>query len=227
MSYKFWTNLFYVMTVAFLGLFAYLLFEGRDGQLLSILAALVSLLGSRMREVFRFKFSATGIEAEMRSLIDEAKATLEQLHLLAINQSKILLESVQAAGRWGGGSTRKDKELMRANILATLEKLGVESEKIDEVLAVERRYVHFDYCSAVTHDLERRLTQENKAAWSDFFSDSKRKGIGFEPGPDELEAFLQGVSLLDDEVTERLEDYRHYDKTSTHRRPDNAIARRG
>jgi hypothetical protein len=225
MSYKSWTNLFYVMAVAFLGLFAYLLFYGRDGQLLSILAALVSLLGSRMREVLRFKFSATGFEAEMRSLIDEAKVTLEQLHLLAINQSKILLESVQAAGRWGGGSTRKDKELMRENILMTLKKLDVEPDKIAEVLAVERRYVHFDYCQAVTRNLRRSET--NREAWDGFFSDDKRKGIGFEPSPDELEAFLVSADLVDDEVRELLSDYRHYDRTSTHRRPDNAISQRG
>jgi hypothetical protein len=224
---KIWTNLFNVMTVAFLGLFAYLLFNGRDGQLLSIVAALVSLIAPRMKDVLSFKISATGIEAEMRSLIDEAKATVEQLHLLAISQSKILLESVHAAGRWGGGSTWEDKKLMRANILATLEKLGVESEKIDEVLSVERRYVHFDYSHAVTHDLHSRLSQENMATWNDFFSPRKRKGIGFEPGPDELETFLQGVGLLDDEVRERLEDYRHYDRTNSHRRRDNAIARQG
>jgi hypothetical protein len=174
-----------------------------------------------MREVLRFKFSATGFEAEMRSLIDEAKATLEQLHLLAINQSKILLESVQAAGRFGGGSTQKDKQLMRANILATLERLGVESNKIAEVLAIEHRYVHFDYCEAVTYGL--KPSASNNAAWNDFFSHRKRKGIGFEPGPDELEAFLESVDLIDDEVRERLEDYRHYDETSTHRRSDNPI----
>jgi hypothetical protein len=225
MSYKLWANIFYMMAVTFLGLFAYLLFQGRDGQLLSILAALVSLLGSRMREVLKFKFSATGIEAEMRSLIDEAKATLEQLHLLAINQSKILLESVQAAGRWGGGSTQKDKELMRTNILMTLKKLGVEPDKIAEVLAVEHRYVHFDYYLAVTRNL--RPSETNRSAWDDFFSHDKRKGIGFEPSPDELEAFLVSVELVDDEVKEFLVDYRHYDRTSTHRRPDNAIAQRG
>jgi hypothetical protein len=224
MSYKLWTNLFYLMAVAFLGLFAYLLFYSHDGQLLSILAALVSLLGSRMREVLRFKFSATGIEAEMRSLIDEAKATLEQLHLLAINQSKILLESVQAAGRYGGGSTQKDKELIRTSILVTLKKLGVESDKIDEVLAVERRYVRYDYCQAVTRNLTPSETNRN--AWNDFFSHSKRTGIGFEPGPDELEAFLDSVGLIDDEVKECLADYRHYDRTSTHRRANNAIAQR-
>jgi hypothetical protein len=225
MSYKLWANVFYLMAVAFLGLFAYLLFESRDGQLLSILAALVSLLGSRMREVLKFKFSATGIEAEMRSLIDEAKATLEQLHLLAISQSKILLESVQAAGRWGGGSTQKDKELMRTNIIMTLQKLGVASDKIAEVLAVERRYVHFDYYLAVTHGL--RPSDTNRPAWDAFFSHDKRKGIGYEPSPDELEAFLISIGLVDDKVKEFLLDYRHYDKTNTHRRSDNAIVFHG
>ncbi len=222
---KIWTNLFNGIAVGFLGLFAYLLFTGSDGQLLSLLAALVSLIGSRMKDVLRFKFTATGIEAEMRSLIEEAKATLEQLHLLAIEQSKILLESVHTIGRWGGGSTWKDKEVMRARILATLEKLDVESENIDEVLAVERRYVLFDYCQAVTHTLEEKLSPEKFVAWKEFFSSVKRKGIGSEPGPDELEAFLEKVDLLDDEVRERLEDYRYYDNKGTHRRTDHAIAR--
>lgn len=224
MSEKTWTNIFYTLAVAFLGLFAYLLFESREGQLLSILAALVALLGSRMKDVLKFKFSATGIEAEMQSLLDEAKATVTQLHLLAVNQAKILLESVQAAGRWGGGSSRQDKERMRTTVVETLTRLGVERSQIEEVLAVERRYVHFDYAHAVTHDL--KPTQDKIADWNDFFSDRKRKGIGSEPKPDELEAFLDSIGLLDWELKERLDDYRHYDQTGSHRRPDNILMRR-
>lgn len=225
MFQKIWTNIFYVIAVGFLGLFAYLVLQGSDGQWPSILAAVVALIGAKMNDLLKIKLSPAGIEAEMRSLIDEAKVTLEQLHLLAINQSKILLESVQSAGRWGGGATQKDKELMRDSIVATLNKLGVGNDKIAEVLSVERRYVHFDYAHAVTRSLSEKLAGDKKTAWNDFFS--KRQGIGFEPGPDELESFLESVDLLDQDIKERLEDYRYYDRTSTHRQPDNVLTRRG
>jgi len=91
---------------------------------------------------------------------------------------------------------------------------------ISEVKAVEYPYLDFDYAYFVTRKLLTSLDAEGQKLWNEFYSADKRKGIGFEPSPDELEEFLTKLGLMNEEVTGRLQDYRHFKATRTHRRPD-------
>lgn len=221
MSEKLWTNLFLCLVVAFLAVFAYFLLNEQDGKTASLIAAGLCLLASRSGDLKKLKVSATGVEAELQSLVEEAKVTIDQLHALATNQSKLLLEMLQGSGRYGGGH-RATKEHMRRETLTMLEELGVDAETIEAVKSVEHPYQHFDYCSAVTHQLPqvlgREFTDEQREQWNEFFSTEVRQGIGTEPTPDELEAFLAANSLLNEAVRGRLLDYRQFHETQTHRR---------
>jgi hypothetical protein len=217
---KIWTSVFYVAAIGFMGLLAYLLIKGQDGQFLALMAAIIALLGSRIKDLLKFELSPKGLKTELRSLIDEAKATVAQLHTLAIEQSKIALQTIHAAGRLGGGSTDRNKEKMRQGLIDTLTKIGVVKDKIEEVLSVEQPTVAFDYAYYVTTPLQGRVPLDRRPEWDAFFSHKIRKGIGTEASPDELDRFLSSMGMLDGEVTERLADYRHYLQTHTHRRPE-------
>ncbi len=219
MSDAAWRNIFYALCVAFLGLFGYLVLYGKEGQFFTLLASLLSLLASRFNDVIKFKLSGASLEGEMREVLQEARATVSQLHLLAEELSKTILWSIQAHGRWGGTSPKTQND-MRGKVIATLKNLGVGSEKISEVVAVEYPYIDFDYAMYVTRPLNSSLQGEDRQKWNEFFSADKRKGIGYEPKPGELEEFLKSVNLLDAETKERLEDYSYFLKHRKHRRPD-------
>ncbi|TIO74442.1 MAG: hypothetical protein E5X74_18750 [Mesorhizobium sp.] len=219
MSDSAWRNIFYVLCVAFLGLFGYFVLNGKDGQVITLIASFVCLLASRFNDVVKFKFSGSGLEGEMREVLQEARATVSQLHLIAEELSKNILWSMQAHGRMGGTSPESQHE-MRNKVIATLEALGVAKERIAHVVAVEYPYIDFDYAHYVTRPLNMKVQDEDRIKWSEFFSSKKRKGIGFEPKPEELEKFLESVNLLDAETTERLEDYKYFLKHRKHRRPN-------
>jgi hypothetical protein len=217
MSEKNWTNVFLLLAVIFFAVFGYFLWNDKNGQTSALIATGLCIIASRSGVLKKLKLSPTGVEAELQSLVDDAKATIEQLHSLAINQSKLVLQLLQAEGRWGGGS-RDDKERMRAETLSMLQELGVADEAIEELKAVEHPYMHFDYCGAVTRDIHQDLTAAQRQNWNEFFSHDIRKGIGFEPEPDELEKFLTDNKLLNADVAERLLDYREFHEHGTHRR---------
>ena len=219
MGGKVWRNVFYGLAVILFVVLIYLILKNLDGQWTTLFGAFICLVAARFDDLAKFKLSKDGLEGEMRQVIDEAKATLEQLHSVAETQSRMILWSMQAHGRWGGFDL-KDQQQMRDAVVSNLKALGVSSPKIENVLSVEYPYMDFDYSNYVTRDLGRGLNGEALKAWGEFFSSDVRKGIGYQPSPDELEKFLASVDLLSDEVKERLEDYRHFLKTRKHRRPE-------
>lgn len=224
---KFWRHAFYSLAVTLIAIFVYLLLQGRDGQFLALLAAFMCLVAARFDDIAKFKLSKDGLEGEMRQVLDEAKATLEQLHSVAETQSRMILWSMQAHGRWGGFDFDSQTE-MRETVVANLRALGVSQAKIDAVLSVEHPYIDFDHASFVTNAVDTTsFNVDTTAAWNEFFSPDIRKGFGCQPSPDELEAFLAKWNLITGEVNERLTDYRHYLATRTHRRPDAWKAGRG
>ncbi|CAH0339412.1 hypothetical protein [Rhizobium sp. CECT 9324] len=219
MSGKFWRNLFYSIAVILIAVFIYLLLNERHGQFLALLAAFICLVAARFDDLAKFKLSKDGLEGEMREVIDEARATLAQLHLLAEEQSRFMLWSMQSNGRWGGMKI-ESQDRMRASVVSTLKTLGVTEQKIEDVVSVEYPFIDFDYASYVTRKLGNGLNEDAHKAWNEFFSSERRKGIGFQPSPDELETFLASLDLVSDDVKQRLEDYRYFKKVRKHRRPE-------
>jgi len=219
MNSGFWRHTFYGAVVVFLVIFLYLLLSGKEGLYITLLAAFVCLVAARFDDIVKFKFSKDGLEGEMREVIDEARATVGQLGMLGEQLSKVILWSMQGSGRYGGMSTASQQQ-MRETVVSTLKKLGVNDARIADVVSVEYPFIDFDYSYFVTRGLGGNLQEEDRQKWNAFFSSEKRKGIGYEASPDELEELLGSLNLLTDDVKERLEDYRHFLKNRTHRRPD-------
>ncbi len=78
---------------------------------------------------------------------------------------------------------------------------------------------HFDYAGWVTRDISRKVPADKRERWAAFFKTVHDGGVGHEPSPDDLEAFLGEVDLLDADTRERLADYRHFHTAKKHRRP--------
>lgn len=222
-----WRNAFYVGAAIFLIYFGGLVWSGIDGQFLTLLAAFICLIAARFDDIAKFKLSKDGLEGEMQQVIDEARATLAQLHSVAETQSKMILWSMQAQGRFGGFTFDSENE-MRKTVVANLEALGVSQAKIDDVLSIEYRYIEHDYSYYVINAVDHAaFSLALTEAWNKFFSPAVRKGIGFEAKPDELEAFFTEWNILNDDLIERLVDYRHFITTRRHRRPEAWRAARG
>jgi hypothetical protein len=217
---------FFVLSLGFLVLaFALILLEQKGVELaftgagICLMAAALILLASRWNDVIKFSLSKSEISAEFDTFKSETNANLKQLQDLAISQSKMLLYQAAAGGRYGGVGANL-KYTTRDEVVASLEALDIDQQKINEVLSIETPFLHKDYASAVVIDLGPRLTEENKPIWDEFWRNPANQGIGNEPSPERLETLLKQVDLLDDETRERLEDYRHFHETGEHRRPD-------
>lgn len=216
-----WRPVFYIAAAGFFGLSIYLLATGKPAE------AFVGLLGasaagalSRMSDIVKFKLGKEGFETEMRAVIEEAKATVAQLHLLAAEQAKLVLESVYAEGRWGGRSTRS-RDDARKRLLGVLRQLEIPESTIAEVDSVVHKFNRFDYANWVSKAVRMEDISRHQTRWNEFFAGKHRSaGVGSEPSPDELEAFLKEIDALSPEVLERLADYRHYEHTKTHRREE-------
>lgn len=219
MSGKIWRDVFYCIAVILFGILIYLVLNNHDGQWIMLLGTFISLVAARFDDLAKFKLSKDGLEGEMRQVIDEAKATLEQLHSVAETQSRMILWSMQAHGRWSGLNLQ-DQNQMRDAVVSNLKALRLPEAKIEHVLSVEYPYIDHDYATYVARGLNHGLKEDKLKAWNEFYSPDVRKGIGYQPTPDELEKFLASLNLISDEVKERLEDYRYFLKTRKHRRPE-------
>lgn len=203
--------------LAFFGLFAFLVVDDREGQLLALIAAVSCLLLSRLGDIVSFSVGADGMKSEFEKRIDQAEVKLDQLQELAIAWAKDSTSSNFSAGRWGGGSTRREKDEKLRSTLTTLEKLGVDQKERNAVSEIAFRWDYFDYSSYVMD----AVSQEATAEWNRALNERAANASGpeIEASPDELEAFLKKHNRINDEVSERLEDYRHYKRMKSHRRP--------
>ena len=214
-----WRYGFYSLSVAFLVLFGAISVRQNGPSYLLLVAAVVCLVASRLHDLTKFKFSATGVEGELREAIADAKATVVQLQFLAEQQAKSILHLMQSEGRWGGGDHRL-KDQMRLEILSTLRQIGISENRIAEVTSIEHPWIAFDYAHLVTRGLSPP-TQDQATRWNEFFHSAERqKGVGSEPSPEELRSFLADMNIISSDVDERLKDYAYFVEHKRHRRPE-------
>src|SRR6266446_2283094 len=71
-------------------------------MIVSGLLAGVLVLAANSDRIAKIRAGATGFEAETRAVIDEARATIEQLRIVAKIAVQASLSLVMRAGRWGG-----------------------------------------------------------------------------------------------------------------------------
>ena len=221
------SKLFLVMSVVF-RCTAYLLLRDASwsasgrGVIAFLCAALCGLFGY-MPHIESFKASPTSIEAKMREVaevVDEAKATLKSLHLVAAMAGATLIDMNAGMGRFGGGTTLASKDTRRARIMEALKFIDTPLAMLSEVSAADREWVKIDYVIGVFANwaADRKLSPEEQAAW-DVFS-KPWQGFAEWPSPDECEAFMDKLKIDNRELRELLLDYRYYMQKGEHRRPE-------
>mgnify|MGYP000066253256 CR=1 FL=1 len=188
-------------------------------MLVSALLAFILILAANADRISRLKASATGFEAETRAIIDQARATLDELRIVLKIAVQGNLMLVMRAGRWGGFSV-DEKEKIHIASLAALNQLGVPKAEQEAMFHDWHIVNRFDY----VHLLLGRSTipkeiQENNELISEW---KKLREGGFEniSSPDVVEEFLRKSGMLNSEIMELLADYRFYETGRQHRRPD-------
>ena len=180
-------------------------------------AGLCALIGN-LDKFESLKFGLGGVEARMRALIQKAQATIEDVQKVATMFGAIVIETDAASGRYGGGSSIREKAARKDQILASLSGLGVSDDAIQKVSAADRKWVIVDYVFWIfdqEHPLIKSARKEQKI-WNAFanFQNLER------PNADEIERFLMQFGSLDEEIREKIEDYRYYRAHNRHRRPE-------
>ena len=191
----------------------------KSGSIQALIAGLAFLFFANIDTIKTFRISGTGFEAETREVVREAQDAIQQTKLLATEFAKFAILMINAEGRWGGIGLAKKKEVSDL-ILQTLRALNVDEKEVSAVADLEYQYVCFDYAQYITRGLQKKLDREKILKWNDFFSSERRKGLGYEPSPDELRDFLVAIGLMTKQRAELIEDYRFYKQNHRQRRPE-------
>jgi hypothetical protein len=147
---------FSIAALACAGFLAFMVYEDRNGQIAITILLILLLLATRLSELRKLTFGASGIAAEMREVkaaIEEAKATVAQLHIVTELFARATLRGLYAEGRWGG-STLKAKREMRDLIEDSVRKLEMSETQIKSILNAGYEFEHFDHIRYILLPLE-------------------------------------------------------------------------
>jgi hypothetical protein len=190
-----------------------------DVMYVSTFLATVLLLAANSDRIAKIKASATGFEAETRAIINEARATIEELRAIAKIAVRANLSLVMRGNRWGGFS-QDEKEEVRRLSLAALTQIGVPAPEQEEMFLEWHSVVRYDhvYFLLGRHTVPKQVigNVELHTEWGAL------RNVSFDrvPTADTVDAFLRKAGMLDDERKELLEDYRFYEANRRHRRPE-------
>ncbi|WVT74002.1 hypothetical protein QM996_02490 [Sinorhizobium chiapasense] len=202
-----------------MGLFVYFLFNdgSSENKWMTFMGSFLLLICTRLADLLKVNLGKDGFTAEMQAAIDEAKATVTQLHALAELFAKVSVEQVVSGGRWGGTS-RREKRLMIESITDGLKSIGLTEAKIAEVRAVQEPWDSLDYFSYVSQQINTNNDPGVSQLWNTFYL--PYSGTMNRPSLEDLERWINANHLMTDELRERLTDWRHYRQHKTHRRRD-------
>jgi hypothetical protein len=183
-------------------------------------AAFCGLVGNLDR-IDTLKATPAGIEAktrEIKAVVDDARATINQLHSLAVEIGVLIVDLSAGAGRFGGAGTPQNVDERKERLIATLKKLGVDDATMLKVRLGDQVWTSIDYFQGLTNGWGTNLTQEEQnevtSLITSFHNTLNR------PSPDECELILQRLKIDNPERWELLKDYRYYLATGQQRRPE-------
>lgn len=189
-----------------------------EGFIAVILTGLL-IVGSRASDLIEFGLTRDGMTAKLRTALDEARATVGQLQFLAAEMAKVIVDTNEREGRWGGTKRRSDKYATKQSVLAALKSLGVADEKLREVETADDAALHFDYAIDVRDAAVKASAKKKDKEAEQQLRVIASTGFGSEPAPGEFRSLLSGLGVQSDEVEAALLDYEHYHNTKSHRRP--------
>ena len=187
--------------------------------IVSALLAAALLVAANSDRIAKIRAGATGFEAETRAIIDEARATIEQLRVVAKIAVQANLALVMRGNRWGGFSHQEKEEVRRISV-AALTLIGVSPAEQEAMFREWHSVVRYDhvYFLLGRHTVPKQVqgNGELQTEWGAL------RNVSFDNVPisDMVERFLNKAGMLDDEARELLEDYRFYETHARHRRPE-------
>jgi len=182
-----------------------------------IVGALAVLAFANLDRIDKFKASSTGIEVEMRKLVEQAKGTIAELQALGVLVATLSLSFVKRQGR-RGPYTDEQQDAIREDITRVLVKLGVPDGQIQDALFEWHQWVEFDYVHAILGG--NAIPQTLGAAVQDQRRALLERGITNPLTPEGLRTFLVSHQVLTPEREAYIEDYAYYRAHRKHRRPD-------
>ena len=170
-----------------------------------------------LSEIKFFKASTSGIEAETREVVKEAKETITELRKMALLFSRISLKGIKSTGRFGTNSNVASEE-MKDSLVALLKELGAADDKISGILLETwYPYIEGDYISRILgHGLPKNMNPGQHAKRDELL---KRRSLGENSSPVVLREFMTEISSMSVETDDLLTDYDHFLKTREVRNP--------
>lgn len=187
-------------------------------MLLTGVLSVALLLAANSDRIASIRASATGFEAKTRAVIDEARATIAQVREVAKIAALANIMFAARAGRWGPVPW-VDKEKIIDATVESMKRLSIPAREQEEMLEELHIATRFDYAHVIL-GLSQIRSKATSTPIAAEFAELQNSGFQRNPSADVVEAFVQKIGAMDDEVAEFLKDYRHYERAKKHRRPD-------
>ena len=190
-----------------------------DVMWISTVLAILLLLAANADRVSKIRAGMSGFEAETREVISEARDAIKELRLVGKLAGETTLSLVMRAGRFGGFSY-DEKERARQVTSDALRQLGVRTEEIEEIFREWHTVTRFDYAYHLLGGAQMPPAVQLMPPFIQEWTELRSGGLSRIASPDDVERFLTKVGLLNNEAKELLEDYRYYERSKQHRRPE-------
>jgi len=177
------------------------------------------------------KFKGGGFEAEMREVLEEAAATIDQLRDVACAGAEPTLTSLMSDNFMDGVSLEKRLE-SHDLLISKLQEIGASESQISAADAWWKKGVGVLYHRGVKNLIEHRsndgqmltnLAPGILEAGAEF-----HKTLKYETwdaaSSDQMREFIANKGLMTDDLRDLLDDYRHFEKTGTLKRREVFIA---
>ncbi|MFA6546883.1 MAG: hypothetical protein WCS99_20875 [Limisphaerales bacterium] len=127
------------------------IYRGTEEMAIATGAIVLALFFANLDKFSRFK--GAGIEAELRTAVNEAYAAIEQLKELGLSLSSPIVDELAISGRFLQYIPLKFKLERVAKIVETLEKLGASEAEIEKACSTIYQRVANDHMRGVFHTL--------------------------------------------------------------------------
>lgn len=228
-KYMFW---FGVIFTAFAPIVIWTIFENTAIAWIAALCGAFITFMSKINDIA--ELSAGPVRAKMRETIQDANATIEQVRQIARSISETTLAALMA-GNFGfqDGLTLDSRLALHDDLINSLREIGVPDKRILKSDKKWRRGIGVIYHRAIAplidgrkvpHQINVDATVEQKQAregWDELLDFDQWKA----PTPDEMSAYLTSAGVLTHEMSEWIDDYRHYLETGEIRRRELFVAK--
>ncbi len=185
-------------------------FRGKKtGTWLIVVAGATVLTFTNIDKIQWFKIA--GFEAEMKKVVHEANATIEQLRNIATTSARATITSLMA-DNFIDGMTLKNQLELHDQLISNLEKIGASKQQIEEADEMWKRGVGVIYYRGIRAKLDRPAAQE----FQGLLKFDKWKA----PSSGETEKFIESKGLMNQELKDLIDEYKYFESTGTIRRKE-------